>query len=165
MKRILPIFAMALVVVLAAVWWFSPKQVLKRRTLSLLDTLTMEAGESRGARQLGTYSLNALLASEVELDTPTIGEANGTFDCGTLESAYSWLARNARQTRFEQDRIVSITANDGEGTVVFTLEALVELPEHKPVDGHFEVTFRWRRDEDKTWRLASATWDETGSNR
>jgi hypothetical protein len=165
MKRYLPYAAVFLALVLAAAWWFSPAQVIKRRTLSLLDTLTMEPGEARSGRALGSYSLNALLAPEVELDTPTIGEANGTFDRGELESAYSWLSSNARETRFELDRFQSVTTEGDEGTVVFSLDALVELAERRPVDGHFEVTFRWRRDDLGKWRLHSASWDQTGERR
>jgi len=161
MRKIIPYAATLLVLVLAAAWWFSPRQVLKRRTISLLNTLTMEAGEGRSGRALGSYSLNALLAPEVELDTPTISEANGTFDRSELESAYSWLARNVRQSRFEHDRFVSITASGDRGVVVFTLEALVELSNHRPVDGNFEVTFRWQLDDRGKWRLHSATWDQT----
>ncbi|HSP42625.1 MAG TPA: hypothetical protein VLO11_07135 [Luteolibacter sp.] len=165
MKRYLPYAAAFLVLVLAAAWWFSPGQVIKRRTLSLLDTLTMEPGEARSGRALGSYSLNALLAPEVELDTPTIGEANGTFDRSELESAYSWLSSNARETRFKHERFESVTTEGDEGTVVFTLDALVELADRRPVDGHFEVTFRWRRDDLGKWRLHSASWDQTGERR
>ncbi len=165
MKRYLPYAAAFLVLLLAAIWWFSPGQVIKRRTLSLLDTLTMEPGEARSGRALGTYSLNALLAPEVELDTPTIGEANGTFDRSELESAYSWLSSHARETRFQHDRFESVTTDGDEGTVVFTLDALVELADRRPVDGRFEVTFRWQRDDLGKWRLHSASWDQSGERR
>jgi hypothetical protein len=161
MKRIIPYAAVILVLALAAAWWFSPRQVLKRRTTTLLETLTMQAGEGRAGRALGSYSLNALLAPEMELITPTISEANGTFDRSDLESAFSWLARNARQTRFKPDRFVSITAGSGNGVVTLTVEALVELQDHRPVDGHFEATLRWQIDDRKKWRLHSATWNQT----
>jgi hypothetical protein len=161
MKRIITYAAILLVLALAAAWWFSPQQVLKRRSLSLLDTLTMEAGEGRAGRALGTYSLNALLAPEVELITPTISEANGTFERGELESAFSWLARNARQTSFKKGRFLSVTAGSGNGVVTFTVEALVELQDYRPVDGHFQTTLRWQLDDQKKWRLHSATWDQT----
>lgn len=165
MKRYLPYAAGFLAPVLAAVWWFSPGQVIKRRTLSLLDTLTLEPGEARSGRALGSYSLNALLAPEVELDTPAIGEANGIFDRSELESAYSWLSSHARETRFGLDRFESVTTDGDEGAVVFTLDALVELTDRRPVDGRFQVSFRWRRDDLGKWRLHSAAWEQTGERR
>ncbi len=165
MKRYLPYAAVFLVILLAAAWWFSPAQVIKRRTLSLLDTLTMEPGEARSGRAIGSYALNALLAPEVELDTPTIGEANGTFERSELESAYSWLSSHASETRFDLDRFDSCVTDGDEGTVVFTLDALVELSDRRPVDGSFQVTFRWRRDNLGKWRLHSAAWTQTGQSR
>ena len=160
MKRLIPVVAILVVLLLAAAWWFSPRQIIKRRTLTLLETLTMEADQGRSGRQLGTYSLNALLAPEVELKTPTIEEANGTFDRSELESAYSWLSSHAKETRFRHESFGSVTTNGDMGTVVFTLEALVELADRRPVDGRFEVTFHWQRDDHGKWLLASAIWDQ-----
>jgi len=140
-------------------WWFSPTQILKRRTLSLLETLTMDAGTSKASRQLGAYSLNALLAPEVELHTPTIDEANGTFERSELESAFSWLARQAKQTRFKLDEFQSVKISGDRGEVAFSLDALVELPAYRPADGRFQVTFHWQREEN-AWRLAGAEWLE-----
>jgi hypothetical protein len=159
MKRLMiPALVVALLAALA-VWWFSPAQQIKRRTNSLLETLTLDAGTGRAARQMGVYSLNALLAAEVELDTPTIDQANGTFDRADLESAYTWLCGQARQMRFDMRRIHSIEVSGDRGTVEFSLEALVELPTYRPADGGYRVTFEWRREED-SWRLARATWLE-----
>ena len=58
--------AALLVISIAAIafWWFSPAQVVKRRCQTLLRTLTLEPGSGNAGRQMGTYSLNALLAAE-----------------------------------------------------------------------------------------------------
>ena len=143
-------------------WWFSPGQIVKRRTGSLLSTLTLESGSGVSGRQLGTYSLNALLASEVKLDTPTITEANGTFEREELESAFSWLCNQAKQTRFELKDFKSVEVDGDTAVVVVLLEALVELPTYRPADGRYDATFDWRREEDG-WRLTRARWDVAGS--
>ncbi|RYD31048.1 MAG: hypothetical protein EOP87_15475 [Verrucomicrobiaceae bacterium] len=142
------------------VWWFSPGQVLKRKTLSLLSTLTMESGVGTVSRQTGAYSLNAILAQEVELDTPTIKEANGTFERSELESAYSWLSSQAKQTRFEARDFRNIKVNGKEATVELRLTGLVELPNYRPADGDYDVVFLWRQEKDG-WRLYKATWTES----
>ena len=159
MKRIaLPVFAVA---VFAAFlfWWFSPVQVLKRRTTNLLETLTMPPGSGSSGRQLGVYSLNALLASQVELVTETIPEANGSFDRSEIESGFSWLCGQSKQTRFELLRVDSVTVNGDKGVLRCDLQALVELTSRRPVDGRFDVTFEWTRSDDG-WRLERATWEE-----
>jgi hypothetical protein len=158
MKRFgLPIFIVAIFGAFLF-WWFSPVQVVKRRTHTLLETLTMESVSGKAARQTGVYSLNALLAEEVELVTPTIPEANGTFERAELESAYSWLAEQAKQTRFQLNEIHSIHIEGKHADVSFSLEALVDLANSRPADGHYEVTFRWVDDEN-SWRLSKAEWN------
>jgi hypothetical protein len=143
-----------------AFWWFSPVQVVKRRTATLLRTLTLESGSGKGTRQMGVYSLNALLASEVELESPSIQEANGTFERAEMESAFSWLCEQARKTRFELGECRSVKVSDDHAVVVLTLDALVELPNYKPADGSYIATFRWQHDEKEGWRLSRASWLE-----
>ena len=142
-----------------AVWWFSPTQVVKRRTLTLFRTLTLEAGSGNAGRQMGTYSLNALLALQVDLDNPTIKEASGTFERSEVESAFSWLCSTAKQTRFEIVAFRSIRVDGDHATVDATLSGLVELPTYSPADGKFDAVFDWAKEKDG-WRLARATWKE-----
>ena len=157
MKRLAPtVFVVALLGALAF-WWFSPVQVVKRRTATLLEVLTLEPGSGRSGRQLGAYSLNALLAREIELKSGSISEANGTFDRSELESAYSWLCGQAEQSGFTLERFHSVVVEGDQATVECSITALVELPNDRPADGTYEVTFRWIREED-AWRLAGATW-------
>lgn len=138
-------------------WWFLPTQVLKRRTSHILHTLTLEAGSSRSSRQLGVYALNALLATSVQLDTPTLPDANGTFDRSEVESAFSWLCEQAKQSHFKLEKFHSVLIDGDQADVAFAIEALVELPGSRPVEGSYEVTFRWQLEQD-SWRLTRANW-------
>lgn len=159
MKRLAPaVFIVALLGALAF-WWFSPTQVVKRRTQNLLQVLTLEPGSGQSGRQLGVYSLNALLAPEVKLKSRSISQANGTFARSELESAYSWLCGQARQTEFTLDQFHSVIVEGDQATVECAITALVDLPNDRPADGNYEVTFRWTR-EDDNWRLSSATWSD-----
>ena len=159
MKRLA--ISLVILAVLAgfAYWWFSDTQVLKRRTQSLLTTLTLDSGKGKVGRQMGTYSLNALLASQVQLDTPTIKEANGSFQRDELESAYSWLCNQAKETRFKLKKIRSVTVTGDQATVELTLIGLVVLPQYRPVDGTFDVTYEWQKEKDG-WRLTRASWTQ-----
>jgi hypothetical protein len=159
MKRIWIYVGLAVLSAAFALWWFSSVQVLKRRTVSLLETLTLDSGSSRNGRQLATYSLNGLLASEVELETPTIEQASGTFQREELESAFSWLCGQAKQTRFELEDLESVIVSGDTGEVACVLKALVELPTVRPADGIYRARLFWRRVDDK-WRLERAVWTE-----
>lgn len=142
-----------------AIWWFSPVQVVKRRSQTLLRTLTLSPGSGNARRQMGTYSLNALLASEVTLENPTLTEANGTFERQEMESAYSWLCGQAKQMRFELVKFHSVAISGDHATVDLTLEGLVELPTYNPADGKYDATFDWVKEKDG-WRLNHARWEE-----
>ncbi len=158
--KLLATFGGITVLILAlGFWWFSPSEVIKRRTLKLLDILTFEPGSGTGARQMGAYSLNAILAPEVELTSKSIAEANGTFERAELESAYSWLSGQAKQSHFNLENINSLKIERDTATILFTLEALVELPSYRPADGRYQVNFRWQKSDDG-WRLTRAEWQE-----
>jgi len=141
------------------IWWFSPTEVLERRTHKLLEILTFDAASGKGARQMGVYSFNALLADEVKLTARSIAEANGTFQRSELEAAYSWLGAQAKQSFFKLEEIDSIEFGGDQATVRFRLEALVELPSYRPADRHFRVIFKWVNN-DEGWRLREAEWDK-----
>ncbi len=160
MKRIIPAAIIAvLICIVFGYWWSSTTQVLKRRTQSLLSTMTLESGNGRVTRQMGVYSLEKLLAPQVELISPTIDEANGTFDRDEMKSAYSWLCNNSRQTHFKLNEIESVSVTGETAQVTLTLNGLVELPSYRPVDGNFFVTFEWKKSDDG-WQLTRAKWDK-----
>jgi len=159
MKRAIILVVFLVILTGLGAWWFSDKQVLKRRTNSLMTTLTMDGGTGKTTRHLGAYSLNSILAPSVQLDTPTIKEANGTFERSELESAYSWLCDAAKQTRFEVVKFESITITGVEADMKLRLTGNVELPTYKPAEGEYDVTFQWKKWEDG-WRLEKARWDK-----
>ena len=138
-------------------WWFSPGQVLKRRVLVLFETVTLDKAAALSSRQMGVYSLNALLAPNVTIENQTIDEANGSFERSEIESTFSWLCQHAKQTRFELKNLEAVTISGDIGEVSCTVEALVELPAHRPADGIYHARFRWRRGDDG-WRLESVLW-------
>ena len=162
MKRIaLPLIILALLGGLA-IWWYQPTQVLKRRTQKLLHTLTLASDDNKGGRKMGVYALNALLASQVEFDAPpSLDQASGFFDRSEVESAFSWLCDQAKQTRFNLQKFHSITVSNDQADVAFLIDALVELPNDRLADGRYECTFHWQLEND-TWHLTRAKWVEAG---
>lgn len=141
-----------------AFWWYRPTQVLKRRTQKVLHTLTLPASGEHSGRKIGIYALNDLLSSQVEFDAPpSLDQASGFFDRSEVASAYSWLCDQAQETRFDLQEIHSVAIGGDQADVAFSLVALVELPNARPVDGRYEVTFRWLKEND-TWHLIHAKW-------
>ena len=155
MKRYLFPAIVVLVLVLFGAWWFTPSQVVKRRTKSLLQTLTLEPGAGKVSRHAGSYSLNALLANRVVLEIPAVPDGNGDFERDDLDAAFSWLCDQAKQTNFQARDIQSVDVTGDKAKVKLTLTGLVELPSYRPVDGTYDVVFDWNKSKEG-WRLTKA---------
>lgn len=164
MKR--SVIGLAALAVLAGFlfWWFSPGQVVKRRSGLLLSTLTLEEGGRKASRHGGVYTLNALLAPEVELESPDLAQANGTFERAELENAFAWLCDRVSVARFEGRGFEAIRIDGNRAVVSLAVDGVVDLGDSRPVDGRYSVVLEWRRDEQHAWRLAKASWSGAGAD-
>lgn len=159
MKRIHFAGIAGLLAVAFVFWWFSPTQVLKRRSASLVESLSFKRDTGIPLRQLSGYSFGSFLADEVELDSHGIPEAEGTFSRSNLESAHTALASYARESGFEIERFHAVTVTGDLAHVSLTIDGFVQLPEFRPADGKYLVDLHWRCD-DGVWRLYRAVWRE-----
>ena len=157
MKKLIILAAAAVILIPIGMWWFSPEQVIKRRTNHLMEVLSMSEGAGGPLRQAKVFSMNAMLAPEVELTIPDIADANGTFEKEELESAFSWICQNAKRSDFRITEIRSLVINGDEAEVRFIAEGFLELAASRPADGSFDVTIRWKKGGDG-WRYHAVTW-------
>jgi len=155
MKKRLLISIVSIIVVLSAAWWFSPEQVIKRRSISLFEILTIDLSKPPTTRALAVYSLHPYLATEVEVSTPTPDEANGTFAREELESAFSSICQHALQCRFSEPVFEQVSIDGKRASVELNLQANVEFPGLRIADGPFRVKLDWLRGE-KDWLLERA---------
>ena len=155
MKKRLLISIVSVIVVLSAAWWFSPEQVIKRRSISLFEILTIDLSKPPTTRALAVYSLHPYLATEVEVSTPTPDEANGTFAREELESAFSSICQHALQCRFSEPVFEQVSIDGKRASVELNLQANVEFPGLRIADGPFRVKLDWLRGE-KDWLLERA---------
>jgi len=107
---------------LFAMWWFSDKQVVKRRTEALLDTVTIEPGSSKIGRGLQAASLDDFLAPNITLEVPD-DEASGTMSRDTVAGGFRYVAERADSTRFEIDEVESIALDDEQAAVIAVIDA------------------------------------------
>ncbi len=138
-------------------WWFSPENVLMRRTKHLMEVLSLSSGSGGPLRQSKVYSMNGMLAPDVELVIPEIADANGTFDKLEMESAFSWICQNAKESRFDVKAFRNIDVNGDTATVTFLAEGFIDLGSIRPADGSFEVTMNWKKGGDG-WRYDKVVW-------
>ncbi|MGA0845084.1 MAG: hypothetical protein ACO3RV_00965 [Luteolibacter sp.] len=143
-----------------AVWWYSPKQQVKRRTVTLLDTFNLEPGASKRMAPLGSYTLNALLAPDIELHTTMGDEFSGTFPREELESVYEWLARNAKECRVEPIKIHSVASHGDLIRVQVHCAVRVMVEDALVINGGVAIQMDWQLDSLGKWRLVSASWHE-----
>jgi|GEM_PF-1228827 len=159
MKKISIIAAALIVLVPLGMWWFSTEQVIIRKTKHLMEVLTISDGTGRPLRQAKVFSMNALLAPEVKLTIPDIADANGTFDKQEMESAFSWICQNAKESQFQVTRIKSMEIDDDRAVIEVDAEVkgFIELPSYRPADGSFDVTITWIKMGDG-WRFSGVVW-------
>lgn len=158
MKKIwIALIAAALLIPLG-MWWFSPEQVIMRRTKHLMEVLSLSEGSGVPLRQAKVFSMNAMLAPEVELIIPEISDANGSFDKQEMESAFSWICQNAKHSRFDVTAFRDVKVAGDTATVRFLAEGYIELGSGRPADGTFEVTIVWKKGGDG-WRYQKVVWE------
>ena len=147
----------AAVFVPLGMWWFSPEQVVMRRTKHLMEVLSLSEGTGGPLRQAKVFSMNAMLAPEVELVIPEIADANGTFDKMEMESAFSWICQNTKHSRFDVTAFRNVALNGDSATVNFLAKGYIELAADRPADGTFDVTVVWKKGADG-WRYDKVVW-------
>lgn len=157
MKKLwIALIAAALLIPLG-MWWFSPEKVVMRRTQHLMEVLSLSEGTGGPLRQAKVFSMNGMLAPDVELVIPEIADANGTFDKQELESAFSWICENAKESRFDVTAFRDVDVNGDTAIVTFLAEGFLDLGSVRPADGTFEVTIVWKKGGDG-WRYDKIVW-------
>ncbi len=157
MKRLIPFFIVLLAFTGFCVWWFSPTQVVKRRSRDLCQILTLEEGTPATSRNIGAFQLDRLLQPQLQLEIPSLPEANGSFERNEVGSAFSWLCSNAKETRMKFGEIESVTVNGDHAEVRAKVDALLNISIAQPVDGPGDAIFTWKKAEDG-WRLEKLSW-------
>ncbi len=157
MKKLWIALAALVIVIPLGIGWFSPEQVLMRRAKHLMEVISLSEGTGGPLRQAKVFSMNAMLAPEVELVIPAVGEANGTFDKQELESAFSWICRNAKSSDFHVTEYRKIEINGDTAVTVIRVNGYMELPTGRPADGFFDVGIDWKKGGDG-WRFDRIVW-------
>ena len=157
MKKLWIVLAALVILIPLGIWWFSPEQVIMRRTKHLMEVVSMSDGTGGPLRQAKVFSMNAMLAPEVELVIPEIPDANGTFDKQELESAFSWICQNAKSSSFRITDFKKVEVDGDRANVRIFVEGYMELPVYRPADGAFDVTIAWVKGGDG-WRFEKVVW-------
>lgn len=159
MKKFLALLVLVAFLIPVGTWWFSPEQVVKRKTKHLMAVLSISEDSAGPIRQAKVYSMNGLLAPDVTLDIPGTSEANGTFDKELLESGFSWICENAKSSDFHVLEFRNVRIDGDSATVNVLVEGYMELLMLRPVDGIHDVTVTWEKGGDG-WRFTRVDWDK-----
>lgn len=157
--------AAALIVALAGslAFWFSPTQVVKRRVLAMIRTASVPESMPEIARASRGRNLSDYLAPTVRLAGPEhVDEIpQGGIDRSQIAAAYTAAAGMCRFISLEDVEFESIDVLGDSAEVRFTVDAIVQLPSSRPLDGIQHVELQWSKTDDG-WRLTRASWTESG---
>ena len=159
MKKLIILAAAAVILIPLGMWWFSPEQIIIRRTKHLMEVLTIAESTGRPFRQAKVFSMNAMLAPEISISISEISDANGTFDKQEVESAFSWICQNAKRSEMSIIDFGDITITDDEAEVEVMVDALFELPAGHSVSGNYVMTTDWLKTGDG-WRFEKVVFEK-----
>ena len=159
MKKLIILAAAAVILIPLGMWWFSPEQIIIRRTKHLMEVLTIGESTGRPFRQAKVFSMNAMLAPEISISISEISDANGTFDKQEVESAFSWICQNAKRSEMSIIDFGDITITDDEAEVEVMVDALFELPAGHSVSGNYVMTVDWVKTGDG-WRFEKVVFEK-----
>jgi hypothetical protein len=139
-------------------WWFSEERVVKRRSEHVMDILTI-SGDTKGMfRQAKVFSINGVLAPRFEIESSSIKRANGSYAKDQIESAFSWILSNAKESEFEITDFLEVNIEGDNAIVRAKVEGFLELSTSRPADGVFDVTLYWEKS-DSNWVLEKVIWN------
>lgn len=156
MKKLWIALAALVIHIPLGIWWFSDEQVVMRRTKHLMEVISMSVGRG-GLRHAKVFSMNGMLAPEVEMETPDIPDANGIFNKQEMESAFSWICQYAKSSSFRVTDFRKVEVDRERAKVYATVEGFMELPTYRPADGKFDVRIDWEKGGDG-WRFSKLVW-------
>ena len=163
MKKFLPPLAFIVLMGLFLSWWFDAENVLKRRVGGLFDTAEVPINMSELTRSSRGPNVADYLSDRVEIGAPknVDDRLRDSYHRDDLAGIYSAVARSCRQITFEAPEFESIEIDGTTARIRLRIDAIVELPSRRPVDGLQIIDMAWEKPENK-WLLKSVSWTETG---
>ena len=156
--RIIIACVLVLLLIPLSMWWSSEERAVKRRSDHLIDVMTIDA-ESRGVfRQLKAYSLGEVLADQINFESSTVEKVNGSYPKDQIESAFSWICQNSKESIFEITEFREVKIEGDRATVRATVEGFIEVKGDRPVDGSSDVTLFWVKS-NGSWVLTKMIWN------
>lgn len=137
------------------IWWFSPAQVVTRKTHKLLETLSLAADSGDAPRQLRSVALERQLAAHVLLKVTDDEGFDGPQSRSDLLALYSALCKITKASTFKLQGIQSLQIQDGRAEMTAQVSAHVELSDaSKPYNGDYPTRFVWQKSGDHGWQLS-----------
>jgi hypothetical protein len=157
-KKLYLVAGLLLLLIPFGMWWSSEERAVKRRSDHLMDVISISA-DARGVfRQLKAYSLSGVLAEQIDFESSTVEKLNGSYPRGQIESAFSWICQNAKESIFEITEFREVKIEGDRAIVRAKAKGFIEIKGDRPVDGVSDVTLYWIK-ADGSWVLTKIVWN------
>lgn len=161
MRKLLPAFATLILIGLFLGWWYLPQNVLKRRVANFFDTAAVPVTMSELARSSRGPNIAEYLAKRIEVVAPENVEEDlrSSYSRDDAAAFYSGAARYSRQISFLEPEFTLVEVTGEKAAVHLKIDAIVELPDRRPVDGIMKAETSWVKVDGK-WQMDGLSWEE-----
>lgn len=168
-KKILIPATFILAIIAFLLWWFSTAQVLKRRSLDLIDCVRMEEGTGRVQRAFKADNLKDYITDTI---TVTYPQMKSTFnhqystnlpislDEDQAKSALLYLTELAEWIKVENESVEVLKHNENAATVKISFDITSKLKNMTEQSASLTgvLTFQYI---EKRWLMAEATFNSS----
>lgn len=155
MKRIAVISVFVVLLIAYLIWRVQPEQVLKRRCKSVIALADQASG---GVGLFDVSRLEKLLGDHINFQIEVVSSEIHSANRIEALSGYQWIAENVKKSDFEIEEFTSIEIEEDKARVKSRVQAVLEMPEIRMMDGVYLVEFGWLKDEKGDWRLIEVVW-------
>ena len=152
-KNILATVAIFAVITGIFLWYFSDKQVIKRKTLSLVESFNVEEGDGNATRLLKNSDLMSLLSKDftcsVDLQSYT-----QDLDYESATTGHKYLMHKVVYSKLSINDLAITSISDTSATIETTFTSSLEV-NNSAYNETGKATFMWKKADSSQWELAS----------
>lgn len=141
-------------IIIVLVWWFSPSQIIKRQTQTIVQCLDIPETATKTYRALKTNSFSNLLAKNVSCRVD-IAEYKSKFSRDQLIESHQMYAYNVASAVAEASNIKVHIIDDKNARANTDIYFAITSKKIAAISEKIELNLDWKKTDTGKWRLTN----------